>query len=259
VVTVGGRETHRRGLTQTAAAWADGRMERIWLDVPFEEKDQAKAAGARWDAGARCWYAPRAGMADLEGWTAAAPLPDLLPGEDRTLGPGLFVDMVPSTCWFTNVRSCVSGRDWERIRRMVTVRAGRRCETCGAGEDRDRRRWLEVHERWSYDDANRVQRLGRLICLCTDCHTATHYGLAGIRGRGAAARSHLQRVTGLSASDVGILIEVATETYYRRSSHTWELDLSMLTDSGVSVGPPPAAADRPAAARSGLRRTRGAW
>nr|WP_269810284.1 DUF5710 domain-containing protein [Kineosporia rhizophila] len=225
------------------------------MDVPFDEKDQAKAAGARWDTGRRSWYAPRPGMGELERWTAAEPLPDLLPGEDRSLGAGLFVDMVPSTCWFTNVRSCVSPRDWERIRRMVTARAGQRCETCGAPEDRSRRRWLEVHERWTYDEPTRVQRLGRLICLCSDCHTTTHYGLAGIRGRASEARAHLQKVMGLSASDVGILIEVATEQYYRRSSHPWELDLSILTDTGVTVTPPPSAEDRPAAAREGLYRS----
>jgi hypothetical protein len=27
--------------------------ERVWLDVPFAEKDQAKALGARWDPQAR--------------------------------------------------------------------------------------------------------------------------------------------------------------------------------------------------------------
>jgi len=42
----------------------------------------------------------------------------LLPGEDRSFGSGLFVDLVPSSCWFTNVRSCVDRRDWERLRRM---------------------------------------------------------------------------------------------------------------------------------------------
>ncbi|GAA3609804.1 hypothetical protein GCM10022223_27350 [Kineosporia mesophila] len=235
-------------------------MERIWLDVPFEEKDQAKAAGARWDAASRRWYSPQTKAQALERWSSLPDLPDLLPGEDRTLGRGLFIDMVPSTCWFTNVRSCVSPRDWERIRRMVTARAGQRCETCGATEDRALRRWLEVHERWAYDDATQVQKLGRLICLCTDCHATTHYGLAGIRGRAGAARSHLQKVTGLSVSDVSILIEVATEDYYRRSSHPWTLDLSILTETGVTVAPPPEAEDRPGAAKEGLyRASRGKW
>lgn len=32
---------------------------RVWLAVPYAEKDAAKAAGARWDPQARRWYAPR--------------------------------------------------------------------------------------------------------------------------------------------------------------------------------------------------------
>jgi hypothetical protein len=31
---------------------------RTWLDVPFAEKDQAKAAGARWDPHAKRWHDP---------------------------------------------------------------------------------------------------------------------------------------------------------------------------------------------------------
>ncbi len=30
--------------------------DRVYLSVPFAEKDQAKALGARWDSGARKWY-----------------------------------------------------------------------------------------------------------------------------------------------------------------------------------------------------------
>ncbi|MFJ9080117.1 DUF5710 domain-containing protein [Streptomyces sp. NPDC102278] len=72
-------------------------VERIWLDVPYAEKDQAEAAGARWDPAAKRWYAPRKGMTALEPWTAAPDVPDLLPGEDRTLGDALIVDLVPSS------------------------------------------------------------------------------------------------------------------------------------------------------------------
>ena len=33
-------------------------LERIYLAVPFDEKDQAKALGARWDEAAKSWYVP---------------------------------------------------------------------------------------------------------------------------------------------------------------------------------------------------------
>lgn len=61
-------------------------------------------------------------------------------------------------------------RDWDRLRRMIYARAGQRCEACGLGSDRERQRWLEAHERWSYLPATATtpptQVLTRLICLC---------------------------------------------------------------------------------------------
>ena len=128
--------------------------ERVYLDVPYGEKDEAKAPGARWDPMAKRWYDPRPPTPALDRWAARADIPDLLPSEDREFGHGLFVDMVPRTCWFTNVRSCVDQRDWERLRRMITRRAGHRCEICGAGQDRAAGQWLEAHERWAYDVVN---------------------------------------------------------------------------------------------------------
>lgn len=172
--------------------------ERIWLDVTFRDKDEAKALGARWDPAARRWYAPRRAMPGLDRWRPQPPIAILLPGEDRDFGSGLFVDLVPSSCWFTNVRSCVDRRDWDRLRTMITSRARLRCECCQRGEDRDSRRWLEAHERWAYDERDGVQALRRLICLCTDCHTVTHFGLAQIRGQADRALAHLQTVAGMS-------------------------------------------------------------
>ncbi|GGM34109.1 hypothetical protein GCM10012275_01840 [Longimycelium tulufanense] len=227
--------------------------QRIWLDVPFAEKNNAKAAGARWDPAAKRWYAPRPDMAELERWAALPDVPDLLPGEDRSFGSGLFVDLVPSSCWFTNVRSCVSPRDWERLRRMILKRAGHRCEACGQREERATRRWLEAHERWAYDDAGRVQTLRRLICLCTPCHTATHFGLATVRGVQDQALAHLCSVTGMSQDEALDHVDAAFDLWRRRSLASWTLDLSMLTTAGITVVPPPDAKARAAVAEHTLR------
>lgn len=54
--------------------------QRVWLDVPYAEKDRAKAAGARWDRRARSWYAPkgaeRDGLAEWLGGGTAVPRTD---------------------------------------------------------------------------------------------------------------------------------------------------------------------------------------
>jgi hypothetical protein len=224
------------------------RTERMWLDVPYAEKDEAKRHGARWDAKARRWYASRATAAAVARWAAKPPVPDLLPGEDRSLGNGLFVDLVPSSCWFTNVRSCVAPADWERLRRMILTRAGHRCEVCGAEENRSASVWLEAHERWTFDAGTRVQRLGRLICLCTPCHTVTHFGLASVRGREQEAFAHLVAVTGMTGTQARQHVDRAFHLWQTRSRVPWSLDLSILTEAGITLAPPPPAEDRTAIA-----------
>lgn len=228
---------------------------RVYLDVPFPDKDAAKALGARWDPKAGRWHDPRPPTPGLERWAALPEVPDLLPGEDRSFGTGLFVDLVPSSCWFTNVRTCVSPQDWERLRRMITRRAGQACEVCGARKDPAVSRWLEAHERWAYDEHTSTQTLRRLICLCSDCHLSTHLGFANVTGRTAQALAHLRKVTGMTEAQLSRHVHHAETAWTNRSRRTWTLDLSMLTEAGVTLARPEAAADRPSAARHGLRKT----
>ena len=207
----------------------------VWLDVPFAEKNAAKALGARWDVEAKRWYAPRPGMAGLGRWVARPPLPEVLPGEDRSFGSSLFVDLIPATAFFTNVRSCVAGAEWDRVRRMVYGRANDRCEACGRAADRAAGVRMEAHERFAYDDSRGVQSLRRLIALCGQCHGASHFGLAQVQGRADEALAHLMAVTGASRSLAEARIEEAFAVWSQRSARTWELDLSVLTSAGVEL------------------------
>ncbi len=210
-------------LVDVVAAQPARPLARRWLDVPYSEKDEAKALGARWDPQARRWYAPTPAVGAATGrWAALPDLPDPLPGEDRAFGQGLYVDLVPDTCWFTNARSCVSARDWERLRRLVIGRAGRRCEVCGSapypplpgGDEVARRRpvadarpsgdpppggerpgprrppsferYLEVHERWEYRE-ERVSAPGSA--------GAARSARGGSEGRPPRARRTVRRRT----------------------------------------------------------------
>jgi hypothetical protein len=212
--------------------------------VPYAEKEQAKALGARWDPTVRRWYDPQPTTTALLRWAAQAEVPALLPGEDRSFGAGLFVDLVPASCWFTNVRTCVSRRDWERLRRMILSRAGHDCEICGATEDRATGRRLEAHERWAYDEPTRTQALRRLICLCSRCHLTTHFGHANITGRADEAFAHLRAVTGMTHQQALEHLHTAEKLWIERSEHVWELDLRILTRAGVTLAEPAPAAAR---------------
>lgn len=150
--------------------------------------------------------------------------------------PRLTIELVPQTCWFSNVRDQVPPRDWDRIRRQVYENAGRRCEVCGG---RGPRHPVECHEVWEYDEAAGVQRLVRMIALCPACHEVKHIGLAGIRGRADLAREHLAQVNGWSSGVADQYIEEAFATWRSRSARPWSLDISSLAayriDSGAIV------------------------
>lgn len=137
----------------------------------------------------------------------------------------LSIELVPSTCWYTNVRSNVPATEWDILRRAVYRRAGNRCEICvGRGKTHP----VECHEVWHYDDATRVQRLTGLAALCPACHQVKHIGLANVQGKSAQALSHLAKVNGWSANQARAYVEQAFELWARRSEHEWQLDLSLL-------------------------------
>lgn len=166
-------------------------------------------------------------------------LPATLSGEDRTFGGNqLFVDLVPQTAWFTNVRSQVSRSDWDLLRKHVYARAGHRCEVCGATGR------LEAHERWNYSQG--TQTLKRLIALCPACHEATHFGLSKVHGHDAESLAHLMRVNRWTRAQALVHVDQAFETWERRSRQRWDIDLGMILAVGIKVKGLPTALERTA-------------
>jgi hypothetical protein len=136
---------------------------------------------------------------------------------------------------------------------MITTRAQERCEACGQTADPPTGRRLKAHERWIYDEPTGVQALRRLICLCNQCHTVTHFGLAQIKGQADEALAHLRTVTGMTDQQAKAHCRDAFARWRERSTREWALDLSMLTTAGVTLAPPPGSPDRVHIAEKTLR------
>ncbi len=137
----------------------------------------------------------------------------------------LTIELVPSTCWFKNVRSQVSAADWDKLKKLTARAAGYRCEICGGRGPK----WpVEAHEVWDYNDRTHMQTLTGLIALCPDCHSVKHIGLAVSRGREQPTLEHLARVNGWSVEDARLYMEVQFEVWSQRSTHNWTLDISWL-------------------------------
>lgn len=85
----------------------------------------------------------------------------------------LTIELVPSPCWYGNLRKALPKREWDKIRKSVYAEYEYKCGICGT-EGR-----LECHELWAYDDENHVQALRGFIALCPLCHRVKHIGLTG--------------------------------------------------------------------------------
>jgi len=144
--------------------------------------------------------------------------------------PRLTIELVPQTCWFSNVRDQVSREDWDRIRKQVYRHSAQCCEVCGG---RGSKHPVECHEVWEYDETTGVQRLVRMIALCPACHEVEHIGLAGLEGRGEIAAAHLAEVNGWTSQVTAVYIEQAFDVWIERSDRTWSLDVSALAAYGV--------------------------
>lgn len=139
--------------------------------------------------------------------------------------PLLTVELVPSTSWFTNVRSHLAVEEWDLVRRAVYRRARYRCEVCGG---RGERHPVECHEVWDYDDERRVQRLDRLVALCPPCHRVKHLGLASVNGRYDEALQHLAGVNGWALEEAERYARSAFARWEERSRYEWTVDVSVL-------------------------------
>ena len=74
--------------------------------------------------------------------------------------------MVPDCCWCSNLRSILSKEQWAFLRADAKDRANGRCSICGK-----KTTVLDAHERWSYDEKIKVQKLEDIIAVCKDCHS----------------------------------------------------------------------------------------
>lgn len=137
----------------------------------------------------------------------------------------LTIELVPKTAWYANVRSLVTKKQWDILRKECYKKANHKCEICGGTG----KKWpVECHEVWLYDDKNKIQKLERLIALCPNCHTVKHAGLAQIKGKIDLVIKQLMKVNNISKNKAINYINESFEIWADRSKFKWECDISYL-------------------------------
>jgi hypothetical protein len=142
----------------------------------------------------------------------------------------LTVELIPKTCHYSNVRTTIKPKEWDRVRFLSYASAGNKCEICkDTGKNQGYPHDLECHEIWEYDDETHTQKLLGLISLCPICHFTKHIGRAIAMGRELICYNQLAQVNAWTQEEIDLHVAESFETYKERSKFEWKLDISMLT------------------------------
>ena len=133
-------------------------------------------------------------------------------------------ELVPDSCWYSNLRSILSPAQWDVVRKEAYARANGRCMICGAPTAR-----LEAHEQWEYDENTGVQKLKNVVAVCKPCHEVIHIGRTSLMGGEERACAHFMEVNGCTYAEYRKALGEANEAHRCRNQvPEWKLDLTYL-------------------------------
>ena len=136
-------------------------------------------------------------------------------------------EFIPEESWKYNLRHLLSPAAWDIVRRDAYKRAGYACRICGRKNCR-----LEAHEKWSFNEKTRVQKLEDVLALCHDCHAVIHYQRTALcEGEEGAkkAQEQFMKVNGCTQSEFhAALARAAKRHEILNETEDWRVDLSFL-------------------------------
>ena len=165
-------------------------------------------------------------------------LDDFLPLVGRQVITPLLGDLIPPTSWGSSLFNLLTPGCWELLRAQTFAKTGGHCEICGSTGQ------LECHESWEYHEpipdhlekgGVGVQRLVRLMALCSECHDTQHLGLANVKRIFPKVIDRVQSYNRWTASEGRRYWDFLEARSRRRSRCLWALDLSRMAETPLMV------------------------
>jgi hypothetical protein len=214
----------------------------IYLSISYDQKDDAKAMGAKWDPEKKLWYAPDASFTKLietyqplvgkekrtnniRKLESNEPVRNLvLIGENRTYGGDqLFVDLLPKDSSITLKRT-LEDSEYSKLRNIVVKRVAYKCEICNTECFSKDNKYLQLCERFSYSIEKKIQKLERIVAMCKECFQTVRLLDKGI------ALTRLIEINQTDKEDAKQHIFDAYEIWKVRSNIKWNVDLSIVSN-----------------------------
>ena len=133
-------------------------------------------------------------------------------------------EIIPTGAWGFNLRTTLSKKAWDYIRKDAYSKANGKCTICGATTKR-----LEAHERWEFIEQTKTQKLKDIIAICHSCHRVIHIGRTQVVGEEDKAIIHFKKVNKVDYSTyIKALTEANEKSISLSNIYEWVLDLSYL-------------------------------
>lgn len=139
--------------------------------------------------------------------------------------PKLNIELVPAKAWFVNLRSILTPKRWDIIRKTSYRIANYKCEICGG---KGNKHPVECHEIWEYNDSKHTQTLMGVMALCPACHQVKHFGLSELKGKKEACLAHLAKINGWKVREAEDYVEKCFALWEKRSQHEWQIAASSV-------------------------------
>lgn len=143
----------------------------------------------------------------------------------------IFVNLIPSSMWYLNLRKLLDKQKWTDLSNEIRQEQNWTCQFCDISiKQLKQKRFFHCHEMWDFDDKNNIVKLVCLVCLCSYCHEATHFGYASIKGKSKASFWHICKVNKWDKTTTSNYLEACFEKWSQRSNKQWIIDLNSIKD-----------------------------
>ncbi len=210
----------------------------IYLFVTYDQKDIAKSLGAKWDPEKKMWYAPDSSFKELlETFRPLEPKKKepakvkitkqnhyiKLIGENVSYRNSLLeVDLLPKNTNFS-LYGQLSKDDYFHLKDTLFKRCAYECEYC-------KEKCGYLCERFSYSE-DLIQKLEYIQAVCSTCFQTIR-----LRDK-TVAIEQLKKINQWSDETAVKHIKKSYDLWSQRSTKTWNLDISLLTNSGILLKP----------------------
>lgn len=205
---------------------------KVYLSVPYKEKDDAKKLGAKWDPSVKKWYAPNSESSLLDRWYINTdPLFSICGENKQFCDTSLYIDLQPITTKSSHINHYLHPSEHQRFQKYLFDRVNNSCEFCNSSI------LYTYVGKWSYNIISKIKKLERLFSVCHPCWSVIEFIPTSIDSIDPTSPiiTHLMKLRLFDLSMLSNYISSELELFNSRNNITWTIDISILQNSNLKL------------------------